>query len=100
MYELASGAGEWNGTVTNPSNPARRDTHVIRGNGHYVFQYDADNPGVWPFHCHIAWHVSAGLYVNLMERPADIRDHMQIPQIMAQTCRDWATFTNGTVIEQ
>jgi hypothetical protein len=31
-----------------------------------VFQIDADNPGMWPFHCHIAWHVSGGLYMNIL----------------------------------
>jgi hypothetical protein len=37
MFELASGEGEWDGTITNPENPARRDTHVIKGNGYFVF---------------------------------------------------------------
>lgn len=60
----------------------------------------ADDNSVWPFHCHIVWHVSSGLYVNLLERPADIRKRMHIPQIMHQTCRDWAAFTNTTVVAQ
>jgi hypothetical protein len=47
----------------------------------------------------IAWHVSAGLYVSVMERPADIAN-LKIPSIMAQTCRDWATFTGQTVVDQ
>lgn len=101
FFELAAGDGDWDGsTIVNPSNPARRDTHVIKRNGHLVLQLEADNPGVWPFHCHIAWHVSGGLYVNLMEHPDDIVNKMHIPQIMAQTCRDWAKFTNSTVVEQ
>ncbi|KAF8543120.1 multicopper like protein [Trichophaea hybrida] len=99
MFELASGDGDWDGTIVNPSNPARRDTHVIKRNGHFVFQYIADNPGVWPFHCHIAWHVSGGLYVNFMEHPDQI-EKLNIPQTMHQTCRDWATFTNTTVVDQ
>lgn len=101
MQELASGPGtEWNGVVTNPKNPSRRDTHMLPAGGHFVFQYETDNPGVWPFHCHIAWHVSGGLYVNLMERTSKIRQNMHIPQIMHQTCRDWAKYTNTTVVEQ
>jgi hypothetical protein len=62
-------------------------------------QYVADNPGVWPFHCHIAWHVSGGLYANMMEGP-DLIEELDIPQIMHQTCRDWAAYTNTTVIDQ
>lgn len=72
MHVLAEGTGTWDGTVVNPSNPARRDTQLLRpvdasGNpGYLVMQFDADNPGMWPFHCHIAWHVSGGLYINIL----------------------------------
>ncbi|KAF8253925.1 hypothetical protein K440DRAFT_532846 [Wilcoxina mikolae CBS 423.85] len=99
MFELASGDGDWDGTITNPSNPARRDTFMIKRNGYFVFQYIADNPGIWPFHCHIAWHISGGLYVNLMEHPTEI-EKLHIPGTLHQTCRDWATFTNTTVVDQ
>lgn len=100
MFILHEGTGVWNGSaITNPSNPQRRDVQLLRPNGHIVWQINADNPGVWPFHCHIAWHVSAGLYANILERPADITQK-QIPQIMAQTCRDWATYTNTDVVDQ
>jgi len=96
------GAGAWNGVVTNPHNPQRRDVQLLPGGpegGHLVLQIAADNPGAWPLHCHIAWHVSAGLYVTVLERPADIQN-LNIPSIMAQTCRDWAKFTNTTVVDQ
>lgn len=45
MQVLAEGDGYWNGTITNPSNPLRRDTHVLRRYGHLVIQITADNPG-------------------------------------------------------
>jgi hypothetical protein len=45
-----------------------------------------------------AWHVSAGLYVTVLERPDDIKK-LPIPSIMAQTCRDWATFTGEEVVD-
>lgn len=73
MYILAEGVGEWDGSVVRPNNPMRRDTQQLRPAdpatkrpGYMVVQIDADNPGVWPFHCHIAWHVSGGLYVNIL----------------------------------
>jgi FtsP/CotA-like multicopper oxidase with cupredoxin domain len=69
MFILHEGPGTWDGvTITNPSNPTRRDTQLLQPLGHLAMQITADNPGVWPFHCHIAWHLSGGLYINLMVR--------------------------------
>ena len=51
MQVIAEGDGYWDGTITNPSNPLRRDTHIIRRYGHLVIQFQADNPGIWPYHC-------------------------------------------------
>ncbi|THV64742.1 hypothetical protein D6D28_09671 [Aureobasidium pullulans] len=106
MYVLAEGFGEWDNTVTNPGNPQRRDTVWVQAAkdkdtpAYVVLQFDQDNPGVWPFHCHIAWHVSAGLYVSILERPDDIRKNMKIPGVMAQSCRDWSDFTGRAVVDQ
>ncbi|CAD6446843.1 16abb2c0-1552-4ace-bf14-beaeb00daa69 [Sclerotinia trifoliorum] len=100
MFVLNEGLGTWDGhTVVRPINPQRRDVHILQGAGYMVLQVTADNPGVWPLHCHIAFHVSSGLYVNVVERPADIAN-LKIPSIMAQTCRDWSLFTNSTVVDQ
>ncbi|KAG4415602.1 hypothetical protein IFR04_011271 [Cadophora malorum] len=100
FWVLAEGTGTWDGTtIINAANPQRRDTQMVRAGGYLVIQIDQDNPGAWPFHCHIAWHVSAGLYITVLERPADIAN-LPIPSIMAQTCRDWAAYTNTTVVDQ
>lgn len=89
MYVLDEGDGDWNGTVVMPQNPLRRDVVQLRKNGYLVVQFDAgENPGeysfstaydmrdfadlpsciegVWPFHCHIAWHASAGLFTQFV----------------------------------
>ncbi|EON65989.1 hypothetical protein W97_05232 [Coniosporium apollinis CBS 100218] len=99
MYVLAQGFGTWDGVVTNPSNPQRRDVHILppaRDAGatpsYIVVQFDLDNPGVWPFHCHVAWHVSAGLYINILERPDDIAKY-NIPAAFEQTCVDWNKYS-------
>ena len=47
---LAVGTGAWDGTVTNPQNPMRRDVAVLPAGtaqvpGYLVLQIDADNPG-------------------------------------------------------
>jgi len=106
MYILSVGTGLWDGTVVNAGNTQRRDVQLLPNAvsatepGHLVMQYDTDNPAVWPFHCHIAWHVSAGLYVNLMEQPNKIKNDLQIPSIMAQTCRDWSAWTGNNIVPE
>ena len=99
MFVLYDDNDAWNGTIVNPQNPQRRDTHNLRPYGWMVMQYNADNPGVWPFHCHIAWHLSMGLYVNLMERPDEISQY-QIPMVMKQTCDNWQQYSSTHVVEQ
>ncbi|MCJ1307056.1 hypothetical protein MMC25_000702 [Agyrium rufum] len=102
---VSEGPGDWNGVLINSQNPQRRDVQIIppgseAAPSHLVLEYTTDNPGVWPFHCHIAWHVSAGLYVNLMEQPKKIQTELQIPSIMAQTCRDWSAYTGVAIPDQ
>ena len=64
-----------------------------------MLQIETNNPGAWPFHCHIAWHVSGGLYITILEQPAKIRN-IAIPQTLAQGCREWAAFTGNQVVAQ
>jgi hypothetical protein len=99
MHVLNEGLGAWDGTIVNANNTQRRDVQLLQGAGYIVIQIEADNPGAWPLHCHIAWHVSAGLYVTVLERPDDIAQ-LTIPSIMAQTCRDWSAFTNTSIPDQ
>ena len=70
FYVVAEGVGTWDGSV-NSGNVQRRDVQLLQpsnssGPGYLVVEYITDNPGVWPLHCHIAWHVGQGLYVNMM----------------------------------
>ncbi|KAK5018405.1 Cupredoxin [Cryomyces antarcticus] len=105
VFVLAEGFGKWDGSVVNPSNPQRRDVQLLQAAkddntpAYIVIQIEMDNPGVWPFHCHIAWHMSGGLYINVLERPADITN-ANIPGVIAQTCRDWAAWTGGHISDQ
>lgn len=101
MQILHEGPGNYDGTsVVRPSNPQRRDVQMVRANGHFVMQFTLDNPGVWPFHCHIAWHVSGGLYANMLERPADVKKEGNLPLILQQTCTDWMKYTNHNAPDQ
>ena len=100
MFILQEGTGTWDGTIVNPQNPQRRDVQLLPANGYTVWQINADNPGVWPYHCHVAWHISAGLYMNILERPDDIKNAKRIPMIMAQTCTDWDAFSKSNYVDQ
>jgi hypothetical protein len=37
----------WDGKVTNPSNPARRDVAQLQSGSYIVLQWNQDNPGLW-----------------------------------------------------
>jgi hypothetical protein len=88
MYVLDEGVGSWDGkTVIRPRNPQRRDTQILQPDGYIVIQLLSDNPGVWPFHCHFSWHVSQGLYVNIVQKKAEVMKQAEIPSIIEQTCR-------------
>jgi FtsP/CotA-like multicopper oxidase with cupredoxin domain len=93
-----TGAVVWDGDVVNPSNPMRRDIATIPANGYLALMFENDNPGVWPFHCHIAWHLSGGLAVNFITRAAEIPP---IPAGMKeQTCDAWEFYSHNNVVDQ
>ncbi|KAH8790649.1 Cupredoxin [Hyaloscypha finlandica] len=100
FFILAAGPGEWDGsTIINPLNPIRRDTLLIPAYSYTVIQFEADNPGAWPFHCHIAAHVAGGLYVTILERPDEIAK-LKIYDIMAQTCEDYVEWQQHVVVDE
>jgi FtsP/CotA-like multicopper oxidase with cupredoxin domain len=100
MFILQEGTGDWDGSIVNPFNPQRRDVQLLPPGGYMVWQINAFNPGVWPFHCHVTWHISSGMYMNVLERPDDVEDAQNIPMIMAQTCTDWTAFSKSNYVDQ
>ena len=101
---LAEGFGTWDGAVTHPHNTQRRDTQLVQGGSpgnpaYVVLQYDTDNPGTWPFHCHIAWHVSAGLYINTVEQDV-LLEERRLPAVVDSTCRAWDAYTAAHVVDE
>jgi hypothetical protein len=100
MFILQEGPGTWDGSIVNPHNPQRRDVQQLAANSYTVWQMNGNNPGVWPYHCHVVWHTSAGLYMNIMERPKDINNAQKLPMIMAQTCTDWDTFSKSNYVDE
>ena len=88
----------WDGSVIKPENPMRRDTQIIPPYGFLAIQFELDNPGVWPFHCHIAWHLSAGQVMNVVYRDEDI---VPLPYgWVADSCGNWDYFSDHHVVDQ
>ncbi|KAJ7147917.1 laccase 17 [Mycena crocata] len=54
----------------NYKNPPRRDVVAVSDGG-VIIRFRADNPGPWFLHCHIDWHLEAGLAVVFAEAPRE-----------------------------
>ncbi|KAH0847417.1 hypothetical protein AYO21_11152 [Fonsecaea monophora] len=87
-------SGDWdpnvvtNGSLVLPRVPMKRDTILVRPNGHIVLRYRSDNPGVWLFHCHIEWHVDSGLVMTFVESPLTLQNTLagRIPEDHLAAC--------------
>jgi FtsP/CotA-like multicopper oxidase with cupredoxin domain len=44
-----------------PINGALRDTVLVPGKTSVTVAFDANNPGLWFVHCHVLWHLEAGM---------------------------------------
>lgn len=91
----------------NLNNPPRRDVVNIPAStrssnsqgGFVVIAFKADNPGNWLFHCHIAFHASNGLGLQILESRAAAHSlyHLQNPGMMSEAsrvCKNWSYFFN------
>ena len=43
---------------------AVRDTVLVTPGRRVVVAFDADNPGLWAFHCHLLYHLDAGMFTT------------------------------------
>ena len=87
------GKGTWNGSksqlaMLHSQNAVFRDTATVLpdaekpfvgqskqgGCGWTVIRFIADNPGVWPFHCHVTWHFVMGMQTIFIVSMDDIPD--------------------------
>ncbi|PMD41129.1 Ferroxidase [Hyaloscypha variabilis F] len=53
--------------------PMRRDTIQVPGSGSVTLRWIANNPGINLFHCHLEWHVEAGLTATFIEAPTQLQ---------------------------
>jgi iron transport multicopper oxidase len=80
LQRTAVDGGFYKGLFNNVSTtPVKRDTIMVQNNGHAVIRFRADNPGVWLLHCHIEWHVEAGLVATIIEAPETFQNTLKAP---------------------
>ncbi|KAI0294020.1 Cupredoxin [Multifurca ochricompacta] len=82
---MGVGAGRYIGQTLNATSPLRRDTIVIPAYSWVVLRFVTDNPGVWAFHCHIAWHMAAGLLMQFSSQPS-VLAKLDVPQDIVSQC--------------
>jgi len=85
FWVVGVGNGTWSPSdvaTYNTKNPVYRDTATVfmdgttsETAGWLAVRFIVDNPGVWPFHCHIAWHQFMGQAVNfIVGKKADMTE--------------------------
>ena len=70
-------------------NPARRDVALLPIGGYLAIAFRTDNPGIWIMHCHIAWHASAGLALQIKEREPEIKLTEEFKTEKDRICANW-----------
>ncbi|KAG2093564.1 multi-copper oxidase laccase-like protein [Suillus cothurnatus] len=89
FWILGEGDGDYLPGVSqlNTTNPPRRDTLTLPGYGWIAIRFITDNPGLWAFHCHIGWHMAAGLLMQFASLPSQIQQ-FQIPSYLSDQCTE------------
>ncbi|KAI0351345.1 hypothetical protein OH77DRAFT_1498596 [Trametes cingulata] len=73
--------------VYNYENPVRRDTVSIGlANDNVTVRFVTDNPGPWFLHCHIDWHLQAGLAIVFAEDTKDTKLVNPVPEDWKKLC--------------
>ncbi|TFK86664.1 multicopper oxidase [Polyporus arcularius HHB13444] len=74
-------------TAYNYVNPVRRDTVNIGLAGDNVtIRFETDNPGPWFLHCHIDFHLVAGLAIVFAEDAPDVAAVNPVPESWKKLC--------------
>ncbi|KAK8153972.1 conidial pigment biosynthesis oxidase Abr1/brown 1 [Phyllosticta citrichinensis] len=68
--------------------PMVRDVVNVAPSGSVVIRLKANNPGVWLLHCHVDFHLSAGMAAVMIEAPEQLqRSGIEIPSDHLAACR-------------
>ncbi|KAI0019770.1 multicopper oxidase [Xylariomycetidae sp. FL0641] len=100
---LAQSSTRYNETSSpasfNYANPPRRDTALLPAGGFLALAFKPDNPGAWLLHCHIAWHASSGLALQILVRPDNMTDANGDLGETQRVCDDWRGYRLTPEIE-
>ncbi|KAH8882067.1 putative extracellular dihydrogeodin oxidase/laccase [Thozetella sp. PMI_491] len=101
FWILGQGSGTFDASTVNLTltNAPRRDVVLLPGDGYVVIAFYTDNPGAWLMHCHIAWHTTEGLAIQILERESEIAALLDSSSLDS-TCSAWATYTEADDIVQ
>jgi len=82
-----------------------RDVITVPAMGWTRFRFLSDNPGAWMFHCHIDWHVRAGLVAEFVEAPEVLKERftdgtISLPPSHAAACDYQMTSTAGSSLKR
>jgi len=61
-FELVTGQGD---------HAPRKHTVIVQPGGTVTWDFTADNPGDWAFHCHLLYHMHAGMMRTFSVREGD-----------------------------
>lgn len=103
---VAQDDGNYDGNIAalNTANPPRRDVASLPGNGYLALAFKLDNPGTWLCHCHIAWHQSEGLSLQIVENESQISNTSVVSSAqqttLDDTCSSWDSYIPGEAYGQ
>ncbi|CAF1119906.1 unnamed protein product [Rotaria sp. Silwood1] len=65
-----------------------RDVVSVPGSGWAKVRFVANNPGAWLFHCHIDWHMSAGMALAFIVSPQQLlTEGYTVPKNQKKLCQ-------------
>ncbi|KAH8110523.1 Cu-oxidase-domain-containing protein [Phellopilus nigrolimitatus] len=84
----------------NYANPVRRDTVSIgTASDNVTFRFVTNNAGPWFLHCHIDWHLEAGLAIVFAEDTPDIQSANPVNAAWDALCPNYAQSDPDTAFE-
>jgi hypothetical protein len=102
---MATGSGRYIGQNVSNSNPFKRDTFLITAYDWTALRFVTDNrtcshafvdggfgdsvftrriAGLWAFHCHVQWHMAAGLIMQFNVQPSTLAGWTVPEDLLAQ----------------